>query len=100
MISGEFPQFEFDADKDQANLSKHGIRFVQAEPLWSDPDLWVEPAAFPDEVRYIAIGVIDGLHWTAIYTQRLNRIRLISLRRSHQKERKIYEEKKGTNHGS
>ncbi len=38
-----FP-FEFDEQKSQANLDKHGIDFVQAQELWSDPYLIEIPA--------------------------------------------------------
>jgi uncharacterized protein len=100
MISGELPHFEFDAAKDCRNFAKHGIAFVQAERLWADPFLWVQPANFPTELRYIAIGLMDERHWTAIYTLRLGRIRIISLRRSRYEEQKKYEEKKRANDGS
>jgi uncharacterized DUF497 family protein len=31
-------RFGFDALKSVANKAKHGIDFVQAQALWSDPD--------------------------------------------------------------
>lgn len=31
-------RFGFDAAKSAANKAKHGIDFVEAQPLWSDPD--------------------------------------------------------------
>ena len=31
--------FEFDGDKSQANLEKHGIDFLDAQEFWKDPDL-------------------------------------------------------------
>ena len=31
--------FEYDDDKSQANLEKHGIDFLNAQALWKDPDL-------------------------------------------------------------
>jgi uncharacterized DUF497 family protein len=30
--------FEFDRAKSAANLKKHGIDFIGAQALWSDPD--------------------------------------------------------------
>ena len=31
--------FEYDDDKSQANMEKHGIDFLDAQVLWEDPDL-------------------------------------------------------------
>ena len=36
--------FEFDKAKSQANLSKHGINFIDAQALWDDPSLLEIPA--------------------------------------------------------
>jgi uncharacterized DUF497 family protein len=36
--------FEFDENKGQSNLEKHGIDFVGAQQLWDDPDLVEIPA--------------------------------------------------------
>jgi uncharacterized DUF497 family protein len=38
-------EFEFDSAKSMANLQKHGIDFVAAQALWSDPDRLEIPAA-------------------------------------------------------
>ena len=32
-------EFEFDVNKSQANLTKHGIDFEAAQALWKDPYL-------------------------------------------------------------
>jgi len=44
-----------------------------------------------DEVRYALIGMIEDKHWTAVYTLRKDKIRIISVRRSRKKEIAIYE---------
>ena len=36
--------FEFDEYKNQANLLKHGINFIDAQALWDDPRLLEIPA--------------------------------------------------------
>ena len=43
------------------------------------------------EVRFLAIGVIDGKHWTAIWTRRGDAIRMISVRRARKEEVAYYE---------
>ena len=51
--------FEFDEQKSQANLEKHGIDFVQAQELWRDPYLVEIPAKTIDEPRSLVIGYIE-----------------------------------------
>ena len=41
--------FEYDDDKSQANLQKHGIDFVDAQMLWNDPCLLEIRARTEDE---------------------------------------------------
>lgn len=31
--------FEYDDNKSQSNLVKHGIDFIEAQKLWNDPNL-------------------------------------------------------------
>lgn len=44
-------EFEFDQAKSAANLKKHGIDFIGAQTLWSDPDRLEIPARSLDEPR-------------------------------------------------
>lgn len=83
--------FEFDEQKSQANLEKHGIDFVQAQELWSDPYLIEIPAKTTDEPRFLVIGCIKGKHWSAVITHRSRNIRIISVRRSRPEEEVLYE---------
>ena len=83
--------FEFDDDKSLANLEKHGIDFFVAQELWDDPDLLEFPAKSDNEPRFLLIGRIATKHWSAIVTYRNKRIRLISVRRSREKEVELYE---------
>ncbi|BCR05269.1 toxin [Desulfuromonas versatilis] len=83
--------FEFDPEKSAANLAKHGIDFVEAQALWSDPDLLEIPAKNLDEPRYLVIGRIGKKHWSGIITYRQTIIRIISVRRSRAEEVSLYE---------
>lgn len=84
-------RFEFDPLKSASNRRKHGIDFVAVQSLWDDPLLIVAPARSSDEERFLAVGMIEGWHWSAIYTMRGDRIRLISVRRSREAEIGYYE---------
>ena len=83
--------FEFDEAKSKANLEKHGIDFVQAQSLWDDPDLLEIPAKIVDEPRFLLIGTIESIHWSAVVTYRSEIIRIISVRRARIEEVKLYE---------
>jgi uncharacterized DUF497 family protein len=83
--------FEFDAAKSESNRAKHGIDFVEAQSLWSDPMLLEIPAKTEDEPRFLAVGQIDGKHWSAVITYRGSHIRLISVRRARTEEVALYE---------
>jgi len=44
-----------------------------------------------DEPRFLVIGKISAVHWSAIITYRREKIRIISVRRSRKEEIDIYE---------
>ena len=84
-------EFEFDGTKSKANAAKHGIDFVTAQALWLDERVIEIPARTEDEPRSLVIGCIEGRHYSAVITHRGNGIRIISVRRSREKEVALYE---------
>jgi len=84
-------EFEYDEAKSRANKRKHGIDFVEAQLLWLDDMLIEIPARTTDEPRYLVVGRIAGVHWSAVITHREDRARIISVRRSRREEVEIYE---------
>ena len=84
-------EFEYDPEKSSTNARKHGIDFEVAQQLWQDNELLVLPSKFPEEARFLAVGRIEDKHWTAIFTERGERTRLISVRRSRAEEQALYE---------
>lgn len=84
-------KFEFDPEKSENNKTKHGVDFNEAQLLWEDPDAIGFPARSDDEERFALLAVLYGRVWVAFYTLRNDRIRLISVRRARQGEKKIYE---------
>jgi len=84
-------EFEFDENKSKANKDKHEIDFIEAQELWNDPDRIEIPIKHLDEPRYVLVATINNKHWSAIFTYRNNKIRLISVRRSRKNEEEIYE---------
>jgi uncharacterized protein len=84
-------EFEFDSGKSIGNRKKHGIDFIEAQALWDDPDFIEIPTETSDEPRFVIIGKIAGKYWSAIVTYRGEKTRIISVRRSREKEIDIYE---------
>lgn len=72
------------------NLEKHGVDFVTAQLLWEGPSLEFT-ARSEIENRFAIIGPIDDKLYTCIFTIRDECIRIISCRRSREKEAKLYE---------
>jgi uncharacterized protein len=84
-------QFEFDENKSNSNKQKHGIDFIKIQALWEDSDRVEIPARTEDEPRYLIIGKIENIIWSVIITYREDKIRIISARRSREREVIIYE---------
>lgn len=86
-------QFEWDEGKSKSNNLKHGIDFDMAKGLWLDEDRIEIHAPHPVEDR-IAIAEFNEKIWTAVYTLRKGKIRIISVRRARRKEEILYEKEK------
>jgi uncharacterized DUF497 family protein len=84
-------EFEFDPAKSMSNLVKHGISFNDAKQLWRDPNLLLIRASQVTEPRWIAVACLESKHWSAVFTYTGERIRIISARRSRNKEITLYE---------
>ena len=78
------PEFEWDPDKEAANLQKHAVSFTQAAAAFMDPFAvdWIDEREDHGEDRVILLGMTDGSVLTVVYTERDTRIRIISARRA------------------
>jgi uncharacterized DUF497 family protein len=84
--------FEYDKNKSRSNKLKHGLDFEEAKALWDDPYAFeLKSKQSEDEHRFLVLGQIASKHYTAIITYRGERIRIISVRRSREKEVQLYE---------
>ncbi len=86
--------FEWDEEKAESNLRKHGISFQEARTVFRDPlSVTISDPTTRDESRFIDIGMSgSGRLLVVVYTEREPRIRIISSRPATQRERKSYEE--------
>lgn len=84
------PAFEYDPAKSEANASKHGIDFEAAQEIWNDGNAIEGQTPYTQEKRYYRIAAVAGKLWTAVFTYREGRIRLISVRRTRTQEAAQY----------
>jgi len=88
----ETEYFEWDDAKAEANLRKHRVRFEHAAEACEDLYALVELDVSEDygEDRFILIGrATDGV-LAVVYTERNDRIRIISAREANDYERRNY----------
>ena len=84
-------KFEFNKRKSESNKRKHGIDFVEAQALWEDPDRIEVPVKTQVEKRFVLTGRIADSHWSAVFTLRADKTRIISVRCARKQEVKEYE---------
>ena len=84
-------RFDWDSAKNASNEAKHGLSLASASALWAGPVVTL-PSKHPGELRHLAIGLIEGRHWTVVYAPRGNRLRLISARRSRKNEKALFKQ--------
>jgi uncharacterized protein len=84
---------KFDPEKDAANFAKHGLSLVEGEGVLNDPlGLTIEDDSSEGEPRWITIGTNSaGELLVAVWTERDDGERLISVRRATTTEPKMYE---------
>ena len=86
-------EFEWDAAKARANARSHGVTFELAKSVFKDPHAieLLDDREDYRERRYIIIGAaMGGAVLAVVYTEREERIRLISARRATQYEQSQY----------
>ncbi len=87
-------KFEWDPDKSEANLKKHGISFHEASTVFGDPLAltFTDPDHSIGEQRLLTFGFSRmGQLLVVVHTERRRTTRIISARRATRQERKIYE---------
>lgn len=87
--------FDWDKGNIDKNLHKHNVLDKEAEEVFENEPKFI----FEDErhslteIRYMVWGITDkGRRLLVFFTQRGRRVRIISARDMHKKERRAYEE--------
>lgn len=83
--------FEWDEAKNERNISKHGIGFTRASRVFQHAYLRNKDDRYDyGEQRYLALGESNHAILVVVYTERKDRIRIISARPANNRERKLY----------
>ena len=83
--------FEWDDEKYKINIKKHGIRFETAARVFLDENL-IDDYDFEhseDEDRIKIVGMVEKV-LVVIYTERGEKLRIISARLANKRERNDY----------
>ncbi len=83
--------FEWDSEKENLNIKKHGIDFSTAMLAFNDEDYleWYDEEHSKTEDRYNVLGLVHDVIFV-VYTERRDNIRIISARLATGWERSLY----------
>jgi uncharacterized DUF497 family protein len=85
--------FEWDRAKELANRKKHGVDFKTATKVFLDPHvIEFDDRDAAGELRFNAIGLVDGRMLFVTYTMRSDVVRIISARGAEPHEKRKYHE--------
>ncbi len=87
-------EFEWDPSKADSNFVKHGVDFAEAITVFGDPlEVTIaDPDHSTGEMRFLSVGqTAKGRLLVVAYTERENRLRVISARDATPTERRAYE---------
>ena len=80
--------FDFSAEKNRANFVKHGVALEDFAGFDQTPEVRRDDRFAYSEDRFRAFGRIETKGYMIAYMIRDGRVRLISFRRAHEKDRK------------
>jgi uncharacterized protein len=85
-------EFEWDEVKAGRNLAKHGVSFEAARLAFDDLFAieGLDSGGEPVEVRYVITAMANSVLLTVVYTERGDRIRIISARKATRHEQEEY----------
>lgn len=84
-------RFEWDEDKRQENLRKHGIDFEDSESIFWGVTYTIEDRRFQyPERRFVTLGLLEGRVVVVVHTEISDVIRVISIRKATRNEQKQY----------
>lgn len=82
----------YDTAKNQRNIQERQLSFDDAANLdWATAKIWQDTRKAYPEVRYIAVGYLQGRLHVLCFAEAEEGIRVISFRKANQREQRAYE---------
>jgi len=86
-------EISYDPAKNERNIAERGLSFERA--AWFDFEtslIWIDSRKAYPEVRFSALGLLDGRVHSLVFAETDRGIRVISLRKANKREVKRYEQ--------
>ena len=84
--------YEWDDDKNKANIARHRVAFDEAEQFaWEGALVASDDRQDYRESRFVAVGYVGHRLHVLAFTERGDKVRVISLRKANKREVKRYE---------
>lgn len=83
-------EFEWDENKAQQNLAKHGLDFARVRTILDGRDIMSNEPSRGLEERFASTAQLDDIMVTIIWTKRGDSTRIISARRARDGEKRAY----------
>jgi len=84
-------RFEWDEEKRQANLCKHGLDFADAPAVFAGATFTFEDDRFDyEEQQFITLGMLIGRVVVIGHTEQDDLVRIISMRKATRREQQRY----------
>jgi uncharacterized protein len=89
-------RYEWDEAKNSSNFAKHGLKFEDAEHVFSGPCVtFVDDRFDYGEERLITLGLLAGRLVVIAHAPRDEETRVISMRKGNRREQEIYKKRLG-----
>ncbi len=83
--------FEWDDEKEQSNLAKHGVSFAEGATVFADPyAVYLDDGSATTRMVVIGTSLRDRVLYV-VHVERGSRDRIISARRATRAEQEVYE---------
>jgi uncharacterized protein len=90
-------KYYWDAAKNRSNFAKHGLRFEDADLVFSGPCVtFVDDRFDYGEERLVTLGLLADRFVVIAHTPRDDGTRIISIRKGNLREKAIYQKRLGT----
>lgn len=87
--------FEWDPNKRDSNIAKHGLDLALGAEMFDGRAAFTYPSPRNDEARQVTVGLLEDVMVAVVWVRRAGGVRLISLRRARDAEKAEYHARYG-----